>query len=75
MNYPTGKYDVDTVAVQTSRVDALAQRLDRLNIPSPVRMYAVYETYGVQGHTFVKCYYGSFTIEHANDLHNFNPPS
>ena len=64
-----------------SRMDALAQRLDRVgtstipdsSLGSPMEVYAVYETYGVQGHTFVECYNGPCTIEHANSLHGFNP--
>lgn len=49
------KYDVDTITLLASRVDALAQRLDQLGtipIPgrssSPVGVCAVCETYGVQ---------------------------
>ena len=77
-----GKYDVDVVTFLASRVDALAQRLDRVgtsSIPggssaSSVGVYAVYMTCGIQGHTSVDCYNGPSTIEHANAVRNFNAP-
>jgi len=70
----SGRYDVDVVTLLTNRMDALAHWLDRVGTLSPAGVYAVCETCGVQGHTFVKCYNGSFIIEHANALHSFNPP-
>jgi len=68
-----GKYEVDVVMLLASKVDALAQRLDRLGtspIPSnsscsSVRRYDVYETCGVQGHTSAEYYNGLSTIEHT----------
>jgi len=50
-----GKYDVDAITLLASRVDALAQRLDRGDISrtlggssgSLVGVYAAYETCGV----------------------------
>jgi len=64
-----------------SRVDALALRLDKVDshlvLGSPlgsVEVHAIYETCGVQGHTFAKRYNGSSTIEHANTLYGFNTP-
>jgi len=78
----TGKNDVDAVTLLASRVNALAQRLDRVGtIPALGSSYsgpsdgvsAIYETYGVQGHTSVECYNGPPSIEHANAMHGFNP--
>jgi len=69
----SGRYEVDAVALLTSRVDVLAQRLDRLCTPNPVRVHAIYETCGAQEHTSVDCYNGSSIIKHANAAHNFNP--
>ena len=77
-----GKYDVDAVTLLANKVDALAQRLDRVGTfpllegssGSSIGVYAACGTCGVQGHTFVECYNGPCTIEHANVVHNFNPP-
>ena len=57
-----------------SKVDTPAQRLDKMGTPSSALVYAICETYGVQGHTSVECYNGSSTIDHANALHSFDPP-
>jgi len=78
----SGKYDVDVVTLLANQVNALSQRLDNMGTsPLPgsslglyVGVYAIYQTYGTQGHTSVKCYNGSSTIEHTNNVHNFNPP-
>lgn len=76
-----GRYEVDVVTLLANRMDALAQRLDKVgtrSIPgsslgSPRRVYAFCETCGVQGHTSVECYNVPSTIEHTNALHSFNP--
>jgi len=69
----SGRYEVDAVTLLASRVDVLAQRLDRVGTPNPVRVHAICETCGVQVHTLVDCYNGSSIIEHANAMHKFNP--
>ena len=77
-----GKHDVDVMTLLASRMDTLTQRLDRVGTsPTPggplgpsIEVYAICETYGVQGHTFIECYNGPPTSEHANIVHNFNPP-
>jgi len=69
-----GKCVVDTVTLLASRVDALAQRLEKVSSsPSPggssgsnVEVNAICETCGVQGHTSTECHNGSPTIEHVN---------
>ena len=73
------KHDVDAVTLLASRVDALAQTLDRIGIsPTPnnyailAGIYAVCETCSVQGHTSADCFNGPFFIEHDNAVHNFN---
>jgi len=61
------------VTLLASRVDALAQRLEKVSSsPSPVgssgsaaEAYAVCETCGVQGHTSIECYNGPPTMEHV----------
>ena len=76
------KYEVDAMTLLASRVDALAQRLDRVGTPpilrsssrSLIRVCAICEICGIQAHRFTECYHGSSTIEHANALHSFNPP-
>jgi len=58
-----GKYDVDAVTLLASRVDALAQQLDKVgNCSAPgsssgpsVVVYAICEICGVQGHTSAEC--------------------
>ena len=70
----SGKYTIDAVTLLASRVDALAQRLDKVGTsPTPggssglsVGVYAICETCGVQGHTSTECYNGLSAIEHAN---------
>jgi len=61
------------VTLLPSRLDTLAQRLDRVGTPNPIGVHAICEKCGAQGHTSVDCYNGSSTIEHANAVHNFNP--
>jgi len=69
-----GKYFVVVVTPLASRVDALAQRLEKVtSSPSPVgssgssvEVYAICETCGVQGHTSAECYNGPPSIEHVN---------
>jgi len=54
-----GKYVVNPVTLLASRVDTLAQTLEKVGTsPTPggplgslVRVYTIYEAYGVQGHT------------------------
>ena len=55
------------------RVDVLAQKLDRVGTPNPVRVLAICEIRGAQGRTSVDYYNGFSMIEHANTVHNFNP--
>ena len=77
-----GKYAVDAVSLPASRVDALAQRLEKVSSsPSPVRssgstveVYAICETCGVLGHTFAECYNGPPAIEHVNAFQGYQPP-
>jgi len=69
------------VTLLASRVDALAQRLDKVGTnpisgsssKSPMRVYAFCETCGVQCHTSIECYNVFSTIKHANTQHSFNP--
>ena len=75
-----GKYDVNVVTLLASKVDALAQRLDKMGTSSTpgssvtaAGIYMVCETCGVQGHTSAECFNGPFSIEHANTVHNFHP--
>jgi len=78
----SGKYAVNAVTLLASRVDALAQRLDRVgtsptpgrSLGSSVGVYAICETYGVQGHIYVECDNSPSAIEHANALQGFQPP-
>ena len=77
-----GKYSVDAVTLLASRVDALAQRLEKVtSSPSPggssgsnAEVYAICETCGVQGHTFADCYNGPPTMEHVNAYQGYQPP-
>ena len=77
-----GKYAVDAVTLLASRVDALAQRLGKVSSsPSPggssgsnIEIYAICETFGVQGHTFTECYNGPPTIEHVSAFQGYQPP-
>ena len=77
-----GKYSVDAVTLLASRVDALAQRLEKVtSSPSPVgssgsavEVYAICETYGVQGHTSAECYNGPPAVEHVNAFQGYQPP-
>jgi len=72
----SGKYEIDPVTLIASRVDALAQRLEKVGTSltpdgpswSSVKLYAICETCGVQGHTSAECYNGPSAIEHANAL-------
>jgi len=77
-----GKYLVDAVTLLASRLDALAQRLEKVSssptpggsLGSTVEIYAICETCGVQGHTSVECYNDLFAIEHANAFQGYQPP-
>jgi len=75
-----GKHDVNARTLLASRVDALAERLDKIGASSTpgssvilAGIYAVCETCGVQGHTSAECFNDPFSIEHAKAIHNFNP--
>jgi len=77
-----GKHSVDAVTLLASRVDALAQRLEKVtSSPSPVgfsgstiEVYAICEICGVQGHTSVECYNDPSAIEHVNAYQDYQPP-
>jgi len=77
-----GKYSVDIEILLASRVDALAQRLEKVTSSpslvgssgSTVEVYAIGETCGVQGHTSVECYNGPPAIEHVNAFQGYQPP-
>jgi len=77
-----GKYSVNAVTLLASRVDALAQRFDKMSShPSPdgssgsiVEVYAICETCGVQGHTSAECYNDPPAIEHVNAFQGYPPP-
>jgi len=43
----SGRYKVDAMTLLASRVDALAQRLDRVGTPNPIGVHAICETCGV----------------------------
>jgi len=76
----SGKYSVDAVTLLARRVDALAQRLEKVtSSPSPVRssgsaveVYAICETCGVQGHTSTECYNGPHAIAHVNAYQGYH---
>jgi len=75
-----GRYEVDAVMLLASRVDALAQCLDKVATPSvtsvgPLMGACAYcETCGVQGQTSVECYNAPLSIEHVNAFHSHSPP-
>ena len=72
---------MDAVTLLASMVDALAHRLEKVSSsPSPggslesaVEVYAIWETYGVQGHTSTECYNGPPVIEHFNAFQGYQP--
>ena len=76
------KYEVDVLTLLVCWVDMLAQRLDKVGTSLIlgsssgilVRVYAIFETCGVQEHVSVEQYNGPPTIKHDNALHNFNIP-
>lgn len=43
----SSRYEVDAMTLLTSKVDALAQRLDRVDTPNPIGIRAICETCGV----------------------------
>ena len=70
-----GKYDIDAVDMLASKVDALAQRLDRLGTPNPGSssgtMYAVgvlCDVCGIQGHLATESQSHFQGVEQANAL-------
>ena len=73
---------MDVVTLLASRVDALAQRLEKVtSSPSPggssgsnAEVYAICETCGVQGHTFADCYNGPPAMEQVNAYQGYQPP-
>jgi len=77
-----GKYLVDAVTLLASRVDALVQRFKKMSSHpssggssgSTIEVYAICETYGVQGHTSTECYNGPPAIEHVNAFQGYQPP-
>ena len=70
----SGRCKVDTTTLLIGKVDAQAQRLDKFDTFSPVGVYTACETYSMQGHTSVEYYNDTSTTEHANAVHNLNPP-
>jgi len=76
-----GKYSVDGIAILASRVDALAQRLEKVTFsPSPVgssgsavEVYAICETCGVQAHTSAECCNGPPAVERVNAFQDYQP--
>ena len=76
------KYAVDAVTLLASRVDALAQRLEKVSSSPPLagssgsaaEAYAVYETCGVQGHTSAECYISPPAMEQVNAYQGYQPP-
>jgi len=77
-----GKYAVDVVTLLANRVDALAQRLEKVSSSlslggssgSTIEVYAICETCDVQGHTSTKCYNGPLAVEHVNAFQGYQPP-
>jgi len=79
----SGVYGVDAVDLLASKVDALAQRFDRLETPSRSQVRsssgamfeigALCETCGLQGHVAAECHSMYQGVEHANAMQNFNP--
>ena len=74
------KYEVDAVDMLASKVDALAQRFDRLSTPHPGSpsnaMYAVgmsCEVCGIQGHIAAECQAHLQGVEQVNAFQNYNP--
>jgi len=75
-----GKHAVDTVTLLASRVDTLAQRLEKVATSSATSagpsmgIYAICEACGVQVHTSVECYNAPSNIEHVNAYHTYTSP-
>ena len=73
---------MDAVTLLASRVDALAQRLEKVtsspssggSFGSNAEVHAICETCGVQGHTFADCYNGPPPMEHVNAYQGYQPP-
>ena len=75
----SGRCEFNVVTLLANRVDALAQRFNRVStfsIPGnslgSVGVYAICETYGVQVYTFAECCNSPSAIEHANVPNSFN---
>jgi len=72
----SGVYGVDVVDMLASKVDALAQRFDRLGTPSGSQVGsssgsmfevgALCEICGLQGHVATECHSTYHGVEHAN---------
>ena len=80
----SGVYGVDAVDMLASKVDALAQRFDRLGTPSSgshagsssgamFEVGALCEICGIQGHVATECQSTFQGVEQANVMQNFNP--
>jgi len=75
-----GRQEVDAVTLLASRVDALAQRLDKVATPSTtyagpsMGTHAYYEACGIHGHTSIECYNAPLSIEHVNAYHTYTQP-
>ena len=76
----SGKHEVDAVTLLASRVDALAQRLEKVTTSSATSVgpsmgtSAICEVCGVQGHTYIECYNAPSSIEHVNAYHTYTHP-
>jgi len=77
-------YGVNAVDLLASKVDALAQRFDRLETPSSgslpgsssgamFKVGPLCEIYGIHGHVTAECQSTFQAVEHANAMQNFNP--
>jgi len=78
----SGVYGVDAIDLLASKVDALAQRFDKLGTPSGSQVGsssgvmfevgALCEMCGIQGHMAAECHTMYQGVEHANAMQNFN---
>ena len=79
-----GRHEIDAFAMLTSKVDALFQKVDRLQPTSSPSgsssgvhsQMNFCEMFGIQGHTMSECHLGQLpqdlSVEQANAPHNYN---